>query len=136
MIREGLPEIDPKVVFVIIYVFIYLLFMLFTPRSELTQRERVRIEKVNNFIFNIFLAMRQQDYDQAYIYIKNGLKVDPNNPILNQLEESFERSDYDYKKARKKLSLKYKLLIFIKNVKKFLGIKPKVNIEDDVIDMN
>jgi hypothetical protein len=54
---------------------------------------------------------------------------------LKQLERSFESSDYDYKKARKRLSLKYKIIIMIKNIKKLFGIKPKVNIQDDVIDV-
>ncbi len=136
MLKDSITELSNRIIFIIIYIFIYLLLLLFIPRSELTQKERIRIEKVNSFIFNIFLAMRQQDYDQAYIYIKNGLRVDPKNPILKQLEESFEKSDFDYKRARKKLSLKYKFVIFLRNIKKFLGIRPKVNIEDDVIDMN
>jgi hypothetical protein len=128
-------EFDTKYIFLILYAFIFLLFLLFLPKSELTEREKSRIEKINSFIFNIFLAMKNQDYDDAYSYIKNGLRIDPANPILKQLERSFESSDYDYKKARKRLSLKYKIIIMIKNIKKLFGIKPKVNIQDDVIDV-
>lgn len=124
-----------RIIFVILYAFVYLLFILFLRRSELTEREKVRIEKVNDFIFNIFLAMKQEDYDRSYSYIKNGLKLDPTNPILKQLEYSFEHSEYDYKKAREKLSIKYKLVLFWKNIKKLFGIKQKINIDDDVIDM-
>lgn len=124
-----------QLIFIILYVFVYLIFLLFLPKSELSEKEKVRIEKINSFIFNIFFAMRHQNYDQAYIYIKNGLKIDPANPILKQLEKSFEKSDYDYRKARRKLSIRYKIMLFFKNLKKLFGIKPKVNIEDDIIDM-
>ncbi len=124
-----------QLIFVILYVFVYLLFLLFLPKSELSEREKVRIEKINSFIFNIFFAMRHQEYDQAYVYIKNGLKIDPSNPILRQLEKSFDKSEYDYRKARKRLSIKYKIMLFFKNLKKLFGIKSKVNIENDIIDM-
>lgn len=127
--------IGSRYIFLIGYGFIYLLFILFLPKSELTAKEKAKIEKINDFIFNIFIYMKQKDYDEAYSLIKNGLKISRENPILKQLEYSFEHSDYDYKSARKRLTTRYKILLFFKNIGRLFGIKPKVDINDDIIDV-
>lgn len=106
-------------VFITIYLFIYVGLWLFAKPSEITEEERKRREKLDEAIFDGFLALKEKRINDAYHIFKKGYLADPDNPVIKTILASFRQGKHGLVKENRFFEWRYKLLLALKRKKEF-----------------
>ncbi len=104
--------------FLSIYVAIYVILWIFTKRNQIPEAERVRLEKLDEAIFDGFMALKEKRIDEAYRIFKKAYLIDPDNPVINTILSSFKKGKHGLIKKNRFFDWKYKLLLKLKGSKK------------------
>ncbi len=105
-------------IFIAIYLMIYLLIWLFSKRSEVSEAERSRRDKVNEIIFDGFFAIKEKRVTEAYNIFRKGQLIDPDNPVIKTILSSFHQGTQGLIKKNHFFEWRYKLSYYIRRRKK------------------
>lgn len=83
-------SIPNTAIYIVLYIICYSAFWLFTEKSYISEAEKVKKEKLDNAIFEGFLAMREKKLEDAYYHFKQGQSVDPNNRVISMMLDSLD----------------------------------------------
>ena len=110
-------------IFVTLYLIIYLGLWFLTKQSAISEEERAKQEKVDEAIFDGFLALKEKRVDDAYYIFRKGYLVDPDNPVIKTILSSFHKGKHGLVKEKKFFEWWYKLRYFFKRKKHHPHIK-------------
>ncbi len=111
-------QLSQTTIFIAIYLIIYLMIWLFSKRSELSEGERTRREKINEIIFDGFFAIKEKRITEAYNIFRRGQLIDPDNPVIKTILSSFHQGAQGLVKKSLLFEWRYKVLYFFRRKKK------------------
>ncbi len=111
-------HLSQTTIFIALYLMIYLLIWLFSKRSELSEAERSRREKLDEIIFDGFFAIKEKRITEAYNIFRRGQLIDPDNPVIKTILSSFHKGTHGLIKKNRLFEWRYKILYSFRKRKK------------------
>lgn len=109
---------NKAILFTIFYSILYISLWVFIKKRERTEAEINREVKVDEAIFDGFLALKEKRVEDAYNIFRRGYVHDPDNPVLKTILASFQKGKYGLIKKNTFADWKYKILLSLKPKKK------------------
>ncbi|MDH4127938.1 MAG: hypothetical protein OEV44_04240 [Spirochaetota bacterium] len=112
-------KLKVEILFIIIYFVIYTALWIFSKRSAITEEERRKREKMDEAVFDGFMALKEKKINEAYHIFKNAYLIDPDNPIVKTILASFHQGQHGLIKKNRLSEWRFKLFILLKGKRKY-----------------
>jgi len=120
-------------IFLTIYLVVYIALWIFVQRSELTEKERQRRDKLDAIMFDGFFAIKENRLKEAYSLFRKGYLLDPDNPVIKVILSNFHDEKGELTKKGSLTEWFYQTRV---NLKHRLFFKKKEETQIEVVQEN
>ena len=111
-------KLSTELIFIMIYFIIYFLLWILLKPSVITEEERRKQEKLDEAIFDGFMALKEKKINDAYSIFKKAYLVDPDNPVIKKILASFQQGQHGLIKKKSFSEWRFKFIFSLKSKKR------------------